>query len=93
MDKCTIIGVQHTAFDTKDGTHIEGSEVYITSPLDPKRGGQGQSSEKFFLSSAKLASLDFTPAPNQKVEIYYNRFGKVNTLRLLDDDIDFGEKD
>ena len=37
------------------------------------------------MSAAKLAALDFVPAVNQTVEIYYNRFGKVATLRLVDD--------
>ncbi|MEA4895244.1 MAG: hypothetical protein VB064_08270 [Oscillospiraceae bacterium] len=90
MEKHTIIGIQPTAFDTKDGTHIRGSSIYVTAALDPKRGGQGQSSDKFFLTDAKLAALDFTPAPGQVVAVLYNRFGKVQELRLLDESVDFG---
>lgn len=81
-----IIGIAETNFKPKDSeTPITGKSIYITEPMDPKRG-QGETADHFFMTSARLATLDFTPAVGQEVEIFYNRFGKVSTLRLLDDD-------
>ena len=53
--------------------------------MDPKRG-QGETTDHFFLTTAKLATLDFVPAPGQMVEVFYNRYGKVATLKLVGDD-------
>lgn len=80
-----IIGVIHTNFTTQDGTLIEGDTVHITEPISAERG-IGESGDRFFLSKAKLSSLDFTPAPGQTVEIFYNRYGKVASLKLVSDD-------
>lgn len=81
-----IIGIADTNFKPKDSdTAITGKSIYITEPMDPKRG-QGETADHFFMTSARLATLDFTPAVGQTIEVFYNRFGKVSTLRLLDDD-------
>ena len=86
-----IIGVVETSFKPKDGDTIKGMTIYATEAIDPKRG-RGESAERFFLSEAKLSTLDFTPAVGQEVEVLYNRFGKVATMKLKSgsDDIDFG---
>lgn len=82
-----IIGIQPTAFDAKDGTHIEGTSIHLTSPIDPKRG-KGEAGEKIFLTATKLAEVDFKPEVGNEIEVLYNRFGKVQTLRLVDDFIE-----
>lgn len=83
-----IIGIENLSFKGSDGTQIDGVTIYGTEPIDPKRG-DGERAERFFMSKAKLAALDFTPAPGQTAEVFYNRFGKVATLRLSvsDDDL------
>jgi hypothetical protein len=50
------------------------------------------STDHFFLSKNKLRDLSFTPAVGQEVDVLFNRYGKVQTLRLLSDTeaIDFG---
>lgn len=80
-----IIGVIHTNFTAQDGTLIEGDTVHITEPISAERG-IGESGDRFFLSRAKLSSLDFVPAPGQTVEVFYNKFGKVASLKLVSDD-------
>lgn len=83
-----IIGIANLYFTPKDSeTPVEGSTIYITNPI-PAQRGTGSSAEHFFLSKAKLAALDFTPAVGMEVEVLYNRFGKVGTLRLLDAFVD-----
>lgn len=80
-----IIGVIKTSFTARDGTLIEGDTVHITEPISAERG-IGETGDHFFLSKAKLATLDFVPAPGQTVEVFYNRYGKVSTLKLVSDD-------
>lgn len=81
----TIIGIVATSFTPKDASDpITGETLYITEPIDPKRG-MGHTADRLFLSTAKLGSLDFAPAVGQEVEVYYNKFGKVGTLKLLAD--------
>ena len=36
-----------------------------------------------------MSTLDFTPAVGMTVEVFYNRYGKVATLRLLSNDNSF----
>ena len=79
----TIIGVNTISFQGKDGNLVEGTNLYTTAPLDPAKGGSGCSAEKFFLSQARLAELDFTPKVGDEVEVLFNRFGKVATVRKL----------
>lgn len=81
-----IIGIANAHFTPKDSdTPITGKTIYTTEPMDPKRG-QGETADHFFMTSARLATLDFTPAVGQTVEVFYSKFGKVTNLRLLDDD-------
>lgn len=85
-----IIGISNTSFTPKDSTTpIEGTTFYTTEPIDSKNGA-GSKGDKFFLTRAKLSALDFTPAIGQEVEVLYNKFGKVATIRLLNDlEVDF----
>lgn len=83
----TIVGISRTAFTGQDGTPVEGKTFFVTEAIDPKRG-EGVSAERFFLSRAKLAALDFSPALGMEVEILYNRFGKVASLSLVDPVVD-----
>ena len=77
-----IVGIVSTSFIPKDGENIiEGKTVYVTEPINPKRG-EGLSTDKFFLSKDKLAELSFTVALGQEIEVLYNKYGKVGTIRL-----------
>lgn len=86
----TIIGVKETKFTGKDGNLVTGNTLYLTFPLNSKLG-QGLACESIFMSTSKISQLEFKPAPGMVVEVLFNRFGKVQTLNLLDD-IDFGTK-
>lgn len=79
-----IVGISKTEFQAKDGNKISGSTIYTTEPMDPKRG-RGEVTDHFFLSTAKLDALDFKPDVGQSVEIFYNRYGRVATIKLDDD--------
>lgn len=79
-----IIGRETTDFIAKDGQRISGTTFHTAETISSQRG-EGEKGDRFFLSAAKLAALDFVPTVNQVVELYYNKYGKVATLRLVDD--------
>ena len=83
-----VIGTAPLSFKGKDGSLVEGTTIYTSSPLDPAKGGSGCSAEKFFLSKTRLASLDFVPKVGDEVEILFNRFGKVATVRKVSDPLE-----
>lgn len=85
MEEQKIVGVENTSFTGKDGTPVTGETIHTTEHINPERG-KGERTDHFFLSTAKLSTLDFVPAPGQTVTILYNRYGKVATLHLLSDD-------
>lgn len=76
--------MEKTDFTAKDGTRVTGSTFYTAETI-PSQRGEGEKGDRFFLSQAKLATLDFVPAVNQSVELYYNKYGKVATLQVVDD--------
>lgn len=80
----TIRGMLPTSFKGADGSTVTGTTIFVSDPIDPKRG-QGESAERFFLSAAKLANLGFSPAVGQEITIFYNRYGKVATIKINDD--------
>mgnify|MGYP001131383978 CR=1 FL=1 len=85
----TIIGIKPEKFQAKDGTEIRGKTIYVNIPL--KGNGEGCAGEKLFLSEAKLSKLEFQPAIGQKISPLYNKYGEVQTLSLLENEvIDYG---
>lgn len=81
-----IIGIRKSDFPTKTGEMIKGYNVYVVDNIDP-RHGQGQSAEHFYLSERKLSmmnGIDLFALLGHEVKIYYNRYGKVDTIEVLD---------
>lgn len=81
-----IIGVVNTSFEAKDGSKVEGMTIHVLDEIDTKRG-VGQSADHFFISSKKIAELDFKPSVGQDIQTLYNKYGRVQTLRLLDEEV------
>lgn len=82
-----IIGLVNMKFKAKDtDTMIEGKTIHTTEPISPERG-IGEAGDHFFMSAAKLSALDFIPAVGQEVEVLYNRYGRVASLKLVQDEI------
>ena len=55
--------------------------------LTPSRG-EGESAERYFLPRAKLTGLGFSVAVGQEVELLFNKFGKIASMKQLDDVLD-----
>lgn len=85
-DYTKIVGVAPVEFTTDDGKAISGKTIYYTEPLEPEHG-QGSFAGKLFLSSARLAALDYAPAVGQEVELLYDRKGKVKAVNVVDDGV------
>ncbi len=84
MDEYEVIGVEDVDFTSQDGTHVQGKNIYGAAKIAPGRG-VGQTAQKFFLSKAKLDSLSFQPQPGQVISVLYNRWGKPQSLTLIND--------
>lgn len=85
----TIIGILDVKFTSKDGNLVTGKSLYLTEPI-PSGKGIGCTVEKVFLTSSKIADLDFGLELEQEVEIFYNKYGKAQSLKLIDSDkLDF----
>ena len=78
-----IIGIRKADFRAKNGEIIKG---YVVDNMDPQRG-QGQFAEQIYLTNRKLAAMNM-PDPfvllDREVKVLYNRYGKVETIDILD---------
>lgn len=79
MDEFVVQGFRPYSFTTKEtGELLEGTTVFCSFE-DEKITGSGV--EKFSISNKKLG--DFKLKVGQHIEAMYNKYGKVDGLRLL----------
>lgn len=80
-----IIGFRRNNFNTNEGKEVTGYSVFIATEIDPRRGS-GMSVERQYLSDAKLAKeeIDLAELMNREVKVYYNRFGRVDSIVPVD---------
>lgn len=76
-----IIGYKRTDFKAKDGTKITGYNVFVENEINPQQG-KGVQVERIYLSDNKLTreSINLDAMLNKEVKIYYNRFGKPDSI-------------
>ncbi|MBR2724186.1 MAG: hypothetical protein IKB72_01950 [Ruminococcus sp.] len=80
-----IVGLRRTSFTPKGSdTLIEGTTVYITEPIDPKRGS-GVTTDYFFLSKTREANLDFHVSLGQEIAVFYTKSGRLGSVQLISD--------
>lgn len=72
-----LVGYRHKAFKVADGTEISGYELHLMG-TDPSV--TGETVERIFASDAKCSG--FVPVIGNKVEVQYNRYGKID--RVID---------
>lgn len=78
-----IMGVEKTSFKAKDtGATVSGMNLHLGSEIHSDKGS-GWRVERVFLSDRVLKSLDFVPAEGMTVEVLYNRWGKVSSIREI----------
>lgn len=72
-----VIGFRRSSFKGDDGQQVSGVNVYLSYPLDK---GEGQGSERVYLTDAKLAECGYTPKVGDEVKLEYNRYGKCSGI-------------
>lgn len=77
-----IIGLRDSNFTGKDGTEVNGTNIYVTYPLEK---GIGEGCERIFMTDKKICAGGYTPSIRDEVIVEYNRMGKVAALRLVAD--------
>ena len=80
-----VLGYRKSDFTAEDGTAIKGFNVFIGSDIDPERG-EGLATERVYMSDNKLErnGIDLVELLEKDVKVYFNKFGKVDTI-VLDD--------
>lgn len=74
-----IIGIKKLDFTTKDGDVIKGQQLFLTSPIEPDKG-EGDETDKVFLSAEKLSTMAFKPKLYDEVTVIYNKYGKCDRI-------------
>ena len=75
-----VVGKKVLNFTTEDGKVVDGAHYHLTYEED---GVEGLAAEKIFVSSAKLNSAEVSVG--DMLEVYYNRYGKVDKIQVADD--------
>lgn len=77
-----LTGYSRCEFNIKDTQeHISGFNIYISQDI-PENSGEGFSAERYFLSDSKIKNnnINIPELYNKNVKIFYNRYGKVDTI-------------
>lgn len=78
-----VLGYKKVEFE-KNGNFISGFRIYLSIPFADGKG-VGLSAENIFLSSKKLNEMGYSPNLGDKLDLYYNRYGKVELVKLVPD--------
>lgn len=76
----TIVGLRKMKFTDQQNRPIEGTSVYLTYN---DKNIEGQGTDKVFLNTDKIKSLERDPEVGDTLFISYNRYGKVDEVELL----------
>lgn len=76
-----VLGYEQAKFSFQDGRIVTGMYLYL-SETDATRlkNVTGMKTERVFLSTEKLERCSFSPKVGEDVSIYYNRYGKVDSV-------------
>lgn len=74
-----IIGFRRKSFTFKeDNRTVSGYELHL---IEERKGIEGHAAENLFVSDNKLNG--YTPVLNDLIEIVWNRWGKVEAVKLI----------
>jgi len=73
-----VIGFTRNSFVGRDGNNINGINLYVSHPI--VNNGEGVSVENIYLSDAKLSRCGYSPKIGDEVQVYFNRYGKVEMI-------------
>lgn len=73
-----VLGFENKSFTFDDGRSVNGMYLYLG---DESPKVTGMRTERVFMSDGRLAG--FVPKVGQNVRIFYNRYGKPDTIEAL----------
>lgn len=74
----TIIGVKFTSFTTKDGTKVNGYNVYTT---EERSDVDGLVADRIFISDRVCNRSNFTPHVGDIIDtLAYTKYGRLNMV-------------
>lgn len=83
-----LIGYREANFrpDNGKGEEIKGYMIYLGNEIDPRRGG-GMEAERQYLTQSKIdrEGISLPELCGKDVNVYYNRYGKIASIRPMDD--------
>lgn len=74
-----IIGYKRNNFTTREGTVINGINIYLTYPVTGT-DAEGMVAERIYMSDGKLAKCSYKPRIGDEVTVVYNRYGKPEAI-------------
>lgn len=78
-----VVGIKRCDFRANDGNQISGYQIFTLKPIE--KNGDGYEAEKLFLSDAKVLGGSVVPCVGDKIEITYNKYGKVDKITAVSD--------
>lgn len=78
MTEWSVVGVKRMNFDGRDGK-VEGVKVYVETD-DPKV--DGLATDLFWFDAFKVPNMQAVSV-GDRINVYYNRYGKVDSGMIL----------
>lgn len=75
----SVIGISRSTGEY-NGTTFDNTYLHCIRPADEKKNQQGQICE---IIKVKTASLDVIPELNSFIVPYYNKFGQVQSIKIV----------
>lgn len=79
MEKWNVLGYKHIEFDTADGKHIVGTNLYLCRDRD---GVIGSECCKVFVTPAKIDCEEKDIPIGGSASITFNRYGKPESVSI-----------
>lgn len=73
-----VLGRRDVSFYTKEGNKIEGSQIFVS--YDDSHT-QGVATDRLFFSTRHNP---YTIMVGDDIEVFYNRYGKVDSFKVLE---------
>ena len=74
--KYMLVGIRPTEFDTKDGKHIDGVNIFVSyDDINTK----GQATDKFFILKENF-NKELNDLLGVEIDIQFNRYGKLSNI-------------
>lgn len=77
----TVVGIQNVDYTNRNQRHVRGQYLYLAEDI---QNGAGIKVDRVFISQTKLDSLSKKLELNSSVEIFYNKYGNITKIEVVD---------